>query len=291
MLLGALTTGLSLATDSGKVRLLSVADLKQNFDRYQILDSRDYGAFKGGHLPRSQHVNWKDWTEEKPGLWNAVFGDPAKWGKVSPDGEKIERKISALGLSNDTPVAIVGQPGEWGDEGRIAWNLLYWGIDEVALLDGGFPAWKAKYPTEIEKGSGVERFPGKFKIRLRPERRAELSTVKNALEKKTTLLDTRSPEEFAGEKLSAQKRGGHLPGATLVPVRSLYTAEGLYVGREELKKLIASDLKSPISYCVGGVRSALLALLIEARLGTIVANYDGSIWEWSRDETLPLEIR
>jgi 3-mercaptopyruvate sulfurtransferase SseA len=36
------------------------------------------------------------------------------------------------------------------------------------------------------------------------------------------------------------------------------------------------------------VRSALLAVLLEARLGIVAANYDGSLWEWSADPSLPL---
>jgi 3-mercaptopyruvate sulfurtransferase SseA len=44
----------------------------------------------------------------------------------------------------------------------------------------------------------------------------------------------------------------------------------------------------PITYCTGGVRSALLAVLLEACLRVLAANYDGSLWEWSADPSLPL---
>jgi len=46
--------------------------------------------------------------------------------------------------------------------------------------------------------------------------------------------------------------------------------------------------RPPITYCTGGVRSALLALLYEARTGRIASNYAGSIWEWSANKELPL---
>src|ERR1039457_4753559 len=41
--------------------------------------------------------------------------------------------------------------------------------------------------------------------------------------------------------------------------------------------------KAGAAYCTGGVRSALLAVLLEARLGIVAANYDGSLCEWSAD--------
>jgi len=51
-----------------------------------------------------------------------------------------------------------------------------------------------------------------------------------------------------------------------------------------------SKIGTPVvTYCTGGVRSALLAVLLEARLGIVAANYDGSLWEWSSRDDLPLE--
>jgi thiosulfate/3-mercaptopyruvate sulfurtransferase len=96
--------------------------------------------------------------------------------------------------------------------------------------------------------------------------------------------------------MTGQKRGGHIPGARLVPEKSLYRPDGRYVDADGLASLTglaggATTTPAPAVYCVGGVRSALLALLLEARLGILAANYDGSIWEWSANPRLPLETR
>jgi thiosulfate/3-mercaptopyruvate sulfurtransferase len=94
--------------------------------------------------------------------------------------------------------------------------------------------------------------------------------------------------------MAGQKRGGHIPGARLVPAKSLYGADGRYVDVDELQRLAGlgptASIRSerPITYCTGGVRSALLAVLLEARLGVVAANYDGSLWEWAADPSLPL---
>lgn len=116
--------------------------------------------------------------------------------------------------------------------------LLYLGHPEVALLDGGFPAWKAENPGRIEKGASRRPPPGDFEPVPLPDRRIRLDALRTAL---------------------AELAGPLRPGAPVV------------------------------TYCTGGVRSALLAVLLEARLGVVAANYDGSLWEWSARDDLPLE--
>ena len=277
------------AQGAGTVRLISAAELAKSFAKYRVLDAREAKEFERGHVPGSTRVDWKDWSQQRPDLWHGLFGDVKKWGKIIDDPREIGERLSALGLANDTPVAVVGQPYGWGEEGRIAWSLLYWGASEVALLDGGFAAW-VKEVGKVEPGPGGTPPHADFRPRLRPSRRALLSEVAAAVrEKRSGLLDSRSPEEYRGEKISGQKRGGRLPGARLVPVKALYREDGRYVDKETLRSLVGSSLDRPISYCVGGVRSALLALLVESRLGVVVANYDGSIWEWAAHPDLPLE--
>ena len=251
--------------------------------------------FAAGHVPGARRVDWREWTLEKPGALNAIFGNPARWGRVPNADATLRKRLSDLGLSNARPILVVGAPGGWGEEGRVAWNLLYWGAEEVRLLDGGFPAWRKSPARPVESGAARSVAPGDFVLDVRPERRIEAKELKAAADAKArALLDARTPAEFAGEKMAGQKRGGHIPGARLVPAKSLYAADGRYVDAEELKRLagIGPDSTSPrarpITYCTGGVRSALLAVLLEARLGVVAANYDGSLWEWSADPSLPL---
>lgn len=142
---------------------------------------------------------------------------------------------------------------------------------------------------------GVERpgAPGRFRLAPRAERRIQLAELAAQLgDPAYVLLDARTPEEFAGERAAGQARGGHLPGARLVPAASLFRADGSYVDATELARLVGrlppdSEI---VTYCTGGVRSALLAMLLEARLGRNARNYDGSLWEWSAREDLPLVV-
>ncbi|MEO6324422.1 MAG: rhodanese-like domain-containing protein [Thermoanaerobaculia bacterium] len=281
---------------SPRVRIVSAEEALLLLPSATILDARERESFEKGHLPGSRAVDWRDFTLERPGAWNALFGDATRWGKVPLADAALQKKLRALGLSNARPVLVVGTPGGWGEEGRIAWNLLYWGAEDVALLDGGFPAWAAVASRPIARGKAGtpdragRMKPGDFTITLRPERRIELADLRIEVErKKRPLLDARTPGEYHGETMPGQKRGGHIPGSQLVPAASLYRPDGTYVHAPALAATLAAGAAAlPISYCTGGVRSALLAVLVEARLGVVVANYDGSMWEWSAHPELPL---
>lgn len=281
---------LSTALLAGSLGIASIVGVAEMPPNARILDARERSLYEAGHVPGSQHVDWKDWTLEKPGLTSLVTGNPANWGKLPAELAPLEARLRLLGLSNATPVVVVGTPDGWGEEGRIAWNLLVLGATNVALLDGGFPAWKAS-GRPVERSTPPRPSPGAFVVELRRERRARLEDVAAAAENGRPLLDARSPEEYAGKTMTGQERGGHVPGARLVPEDRLYRQDGRYITAKELRALAnlpETPGPAPITYCTGGVRSALLSLLIEARLGIVSPNYDGSMWEWSAREDLPL---
>jgi thiosulfate/3-mercaptopyruvate sulfurtransferase len=258
-------------------------------ERPLVLDARDLAAFRAGHLPGSRPVDWRDGAEARPGVLGALLGDASRWGRLRPVSAGLQDYLRSLGLQADRPVLVVGDPAGWGEEGRVAWSLLTWGARDVALLDGGFPAWQAA-GLPVERGPAEAGPRGDFTPSEVPQRRIRRDPLLQVvLSRSRPLLDARTAEEFAGERFRGQRRGGHLPGARLVPQRSLVHPDGRYATAAELRALVGPLPQSPITYCTGGVRSALLALLLEARLGVVAANYDGSLWEWSADPALPLE--
>ena len=271
------------------LRILEPAEVAALRERPLVLDARDPVAFRAGHLPGSRPVDWRDGAEARPGLLGALLGDPSRWGRLRPVSAGLQDYLRSLGLRAERPVLVVGDPAGWGEEGRVAWSLLAWGARDVALLDGGFPAWRAA-GLPVERGPAATGPRGDFvptEASQRRIRRDQLLPV--VLARSRPLLDARTVEEFAGQRFRGQRRGGHLPGARLVPQRALLRTDGRYVTAAELQALVGPLPQSPVTYCTGGVRSALLAMLLEARLGVLAANYDGSLWEWSADPALPLE--
>lgn len=287
-------TGAAAAAGPGRVSIVTPEEVDPR--ALSILDVRDPSAFRVGHLPRARRFDWRDWTEERPGVLGWLFGDSARWGRLrgldapAPD---LAARLSALGLDAERPILVVGAGGGWGEEGRCAWSLLAWGASDVRLLDGGFTNWGAGGDRPVETGGERPAAPGRFRLAPRPERRILRDEVARALGNPSlVLLDARTAEEYAGERWAGQRRGGHLPGARLVPAASLYRPDGRYLGAAEIARAVGElpvDAEI-VTYCTGGVRSALLAILLEARLGRPVRNYDGSLWEWSADPERPLVI-
>lgn len=278
---------------AARVSIVAAEELQARLPGVTVLDAREASAFRRGHLSGAVRVDWRALTEQRAGALTLLFGDPSRWGRLAPQGEPLRSRLRALGLSRGRPVAVVGDPSGWGEEGRVAWSLLYWGAERVLLLDGGFGAWAADRARPVELGDGRGAATGDFEPRLEPGRRIEKEALRGVVASGgRPILDARDEEEFAGKKRSGQRRGGHLPGARLVPFRRLFDGSGRYVDAAGLSALVGAldGAAPPVTYCTGGVRSGLLTVLLEARLGVVAANYDGSLWEWAADASLPLAL-
>ena len=99
-----------------------------------------------------------------------------------------------------------------------------------------------------------------------------------------TILDVRSPAEFAGAGASCCARQGHIPGA-----RNLDLAELLGRPSDEVRQVVGlPEGAEVVAYCHSGSRSELAAELLRAA-GYAARNYRGSWHEWSADPSLPAD--
>lgn len=101
------------------------------------------------------------------------------------------------------------------------------------------------------------------------------------------ILDVRSAEEYSGAAgAPCDPRQGRIAGARHVDVREL-----VGLAREELVERLGLPLGAEIAaYCHSGSRSALAVELLRS-VGYDARNYRGSWHEWSRDDSLPAEVR
>jgi len=111
----------------------------------------------------------------------------------------------------------------------------------------------------------------------------------------TCLVNALTPPVFRGEGVSSYSRAGRIPGSVNAPWTSLIDPETNRFRepselREALDQVGALSGTPVIAYCGGGI-SATVDLFALSLLGRGDARlYDGSLTEWSRDPSLPLEV-
>jgi thiosulfate/3-mercaptopyruvate sulfurtransferase len=196
-----------------------------------------------------------------------------------------------LGVSDrDTIIAYDGH-GIFSSP-RVWFTFRLFGADNVFVLEGGLPKWKAQGGA-LESGP-VTRPAKTFSARRRGDIVASLAQVRQALASGSAqIVDARSPERFRGEAPEPRPgvRSGHIPGSYNVP-SSAIVKDGWLVPRAELRQAFAAggvDLDRPIiTSCGSGVSAAILWLALDAINRQPAALYDGSWSEWGARNDLPV---
>ncbi|MBX2882715.1 MAG: sulfurtransferase [Granulosicoccus sp.] len=252
-----------------------------------------------GHIPGAVYTAYlKDGWRGKD-----AAGTP---GMLAPV-EKLEALIGGLGIGNDTHVVIVPNGGKAVDVGtgtRIYWTLKVLGHDNVSLLDGGMAAYTkeidktTKKPVNpLEKGA-VKLEAKTFKANLREEMLVTKDDVAAAQKAGVAIVDHRPHNQYLGiNQHGAAKRPGTIPGAANVPENWLTkNGGGSFRSSSALEKLYsAADVSTTgeqINFCNSGHWASLGWFASHELLGNKDAKmYDGSMLEWSADESLPMELK
>jgi thiosulfate/3-mercaptopyruvate sulfurtransferase len=207
-----------------------------------------------------------------------------------PDEDEFAAAVGAIGISDDDMIVVYDGLGLFASP-RVAWMFRTFGAQRVAVLDGGFPAWRAA-GLPVEHGEPEEREPADFAARFDEAAVADRQEIARALASGSTqVLDARSAARFTGEEPEPRPgmRSGHMPGA-----RNLHYASVLRDGRladvatiEAALAAAGVDPTQPIlTTCGSGVTAAILVLAIEQTGRPAPPLYDGSWAEWgSRDDT------
>jgi thiosulfate/3-mercaptopyruvate sulfurtransferase len=237
----------------------------------------DYDA---SHIPGAVFVDWRtDITDPD---------SPTGLRVATP--EAYAAQMSQLGIGDETTV-VVYDDANGMFAARLWWTLRYYGHDEVAVLDGGWQRWTAEGRPANAHVPDVG--PATFTPRPNPALRRSADEVQTMLGTDATLIDVRSPQEYAGQA-SRAKRAGHIPGALNVPRKTLLAEDGSLPLPHDLQARFAAagiDGSSDqlITYCNAGVSAAFGMLALHVAGYTQAAAYDGSWKEWGNDESRPIE--
>jgi thiosulfate/3-mercaptopyruvate sulfurtransferase len=179
------------------------------------------------------------------------------------------------------------------------WEFAYYGHEDLRVLDGGKEFW---VENDYELTTEAPDFTARTYEARGPFEsiRAYRDDIEHAIEHGLPMVDVRSPEEFSGEVIApadldeTAQRGGHIPGASNVPVASVLNDDGTFKGEDELRQLYAeagvTGGESTITYCRVGERASIEWFALSELLGfEDVRNYDGSWTEWGNLIGAPIE--
>ena len=265
--------------------IVTTAWLEQNLDKVIVLDVRKVEDYRAGHIPGAVNVAYGSWAVKRGELLNEL-----------PSDDDLKEVIGGAGIEPGSKVVVVAKmatPPERVDATRVAWTLRYAGVENVALLSGGFDKWvadKKALSTDAVR-TRAKAYRGQFQKNLL----AKKADVEAALGK-AVIVDVREADFYAGKKkMDFVARMGHIKGAVNLPTSAMYEADGTYKTKEALAALataaVGADMAKEIFvYCDTGKFCSAWWFMLHDVLGyRNVRSYDGSLMEWAKDAAAPME--
>jgi thiosulfate/3-mercaptopyruvate sulfurtransferase len=241
--------------------------------------------------------------------------EPEHWNRRNP--QQLEGALLANGITRDTTVVLTGrsgspsmedeQPGRYAGQiaaMRAALLLMYAGVRDVRVLDGGLNAWVSSgNPLSVETTAPTAADDFGCRIPARPDLIVDIEEVKEILaDSRAELVSVRSWPEFIGEASGYHYVGpkGRIPGAVFGNCGSdAYHMEN-YRNHDNTMRCfheIAAawrDVgivpeKRIAFYCGTGWRASEAFFYAHLMGWDRIAIYDGGWYEWSLDAGNPVE--
>jgi thiosulfate/3-mercaptopyruvate sulfurtransferase len=264
-----------------------------------IIDIRSPDAYGAGHIPGS--INEPFVTAFDP-----CTGPTSKWIVGSkdclwlelPDANDLLSTIGNLGITSDSRVVIVTAPNPkeppyfgLANATRVADTLIYAGIANVAILDGGYPKWVSEERPTTQQAPAVSAVTYQGAVN-------EAMFVSADYVKKRSgdavIIDARDAVVYSGTITEPfADKPGHIPNAKSLPAPWIWNEnpDGTYTYKDSktlgtMASGVIGQSGDPgsqeiIVYCgVGGYASSWWFVFTQALGYQNVKIYDGAAQEW-----------
>jgi len=209
---------------------------------------------------------------------------------MMPSPEYFANEMQKLGVNNDSAIVVYDKVGIYSSP-RAWWMFRAMGHDQVAVLDGGLPAWiQAGYETVPTLATPKGR--GDFVSQPQGGLFVDSKYVTQALtDSAFSVIDARSAGRFTGQEPEPRVglRSGHMRNAVNIPYTNVLE-NGLMSSKSYLRSIFEQYKdKKMIFSCGSGVTACVLALAAEQAGYQDLTVYDGSWSEWgAADSGLPV---
>ncbi len=238
--------------------------------------------YEENHIPGARFFDIDDISDKSSDLPHMV-----------PPVEKFISRMRAMGVGDGHQIVVYDGTGLFS-AARVWWLFKLMGQNDVAVLDGGFPKWKAEgHPSEDMAPIVRDRH---MMVRRQNHMVKDVTQVSSASKLGDyEIIDARSSARFKGEATEPREglRSGHIPGSKNVFFQSILNKNGTMKDVTAIKTAFEDakvNLDKPaITTCGSGVTAAVLNLGLSLIGKTDHALYDGSWTEWGQFPTLPIE--
>lgn len=242
-------------------------------------------AWEKAHIPGAGFV---DFCEELSG--------PGEEGDFNlPSAAQFTEAMQRHGVGEGVKVVLYDSlMNMWA--ARLWLMLKHYGFDNAAVLSGGMHKWKKEGRPLSSDAPSIA--PGDFVAKepvtpLFTDKEEVQSAITDA---DTCLLDTLTPDVYTGQNTAGRVglRKGHIPSAVNVPFAFVVDQDThAYLPAEQLaEQFNAQEITGGqrlITYCGAGIAASSVALALTLMGRENLAVYDGSLFEWAADPTLPME--
>jgi thiosulfate/3-mercaptopyruvate sulfurtransferase len=248
-----------------------------------------YIAVSGRHSFEARHIPGADFLD----LQGEFSDENTELRFMMPEVAQLEAAFGRHGIGADSRVVLYSiGTAMWAT--RFWWMLKSLGFEYASVLDGGLDKWKAE-------GRAIETGPAKGYPRARFKAKPQggyfvgkREVLAGGADRSTIVVNALGAQFHKGLEPSRYGRPGRIPGSVNIPAATLLDPETkAFVPLTDAEaKFAAQGItkdKRVIAYCGGGI-SATIDLFQLYRLGyDNLALYDGSMGEWAKDASLPIE--
>lgn len=268
--------------------LIDVEPLAESPEDYNIVFSEmpPVGAkleASDGYIPGSLIFNIEQFSKHDSSYPHTLLAE-----------KEFFNRLQTLGLDMEKPIVVYDRYGVYSAP-RVWFNFRYMGFSDVAVLNGGLPAWiakgHAKALTAITKSPSASRM-----LKSRPDSVCDTDYVLAAIDDcNKQIVDLRSSARFNAEVDEPRPgvRRGRIPNSINIPFE-LFLDAGEYRPISEIKRLFENaglERDSEwIFLCGSGVTACIGVLAAHFCGKENVKLYDGSWAEWGSRGELPVQV-
>ncbi len=214
-------------------------------------------------------------------------------GGLLPDAAHLSSALSALGLTQEHHVVAYDDEGG-AKAGRLLWTLDMLGHARASMLNGGIHAWANEGHPLAQRAASPA--PSHYDAQIIGDAAADKDYILERIgSSDVVFLDTRTPEEYRGINVRAE-RGGHIPGAVNFNwVDAIDQERNMRLKQPgELRSLLdamgATQDKEVIAYCQTHHRSSHTYAVLKSLGYPRIKGYPGAWSEWGNLADTPVEV-